>query len=111
MSMTYPSKQDKDLLTKLNHYEQVLSNNRYLNGEQLTSLDKDFYTALQPHGGKINPVSHPYVWGHFCFMYRLNPQLKDKLPVVEDPQAAKAAAAKKDADELDDLFGDDDGDD
>ena len=108
--MVYPTKTDKELNAKLGYYESVLSKQRYLNGDQLTSLDKDFQKYLEPHFAKINGASHPYTLGHFMFMQRLNKQLRDKLPVVEDPQVAKAAAAKKEADELDDLFGDDDDD-
>jgi translation elongation factor EF-1beta len=44
-------------------------------------------------------------------MYRVAQQLKDKLPVVADPLLAKAAASKKEAEDLDDLFGDDNEDD
>ena len=109
--MTYPSKQDKELGAKLNNYEQVLSKNRFVGGDQLTSLDKDFFNFVKPHGANLSGISHPFVLGHFNFMYRLNPKLQDKLPVVEDPQVAKKAAAKKEADDLDDLFGDDDEDD
>ena len=43
-------------------------------------------------------------------MYRLNVKLRDTLPVVADPQVAKVAASKKEAEDLDDLFGDDDED-
>jgi elongation factor 1-beta len=111
LTMTYPSKQDKELNTKLNHYESVLEKNQYIYGNQLTSLDNDFFKFLQPHGAKLNGGSHPNVVGHFMMMCRITPKMRDSFPVVEDPQVAKVAAAKKEADDLDDLFGDDDADD
>ena len=40
----------------------------------------------------------------------MNVKLRDALPVVADPQVTKAAATKKEAEDLDDLFGDDDED-
>jgi translation elongation factor EF-1beta len=108
--MTYPSKQDKELTAKLNYYESVLEKNKYLNGDQLTSLDKEFLKFVLPHGTLINPVSHPFTFGHYCLMNRMNHRLRDALPVVADPLLAKAAASKKEAEDLDDLFGDDDED-
>ena len=104
--MTYPSKTDKEFNSKLGYYESVLEKNKYIYGDQLTSLDKDFYKLVEPKFALLNPVSHPYVFGHFTFMGRLNEKLREKLPVVEDPQVAKAKEAKKEADDLDDLFGD-----
>jgi translation elongation factor EF-1beta len=40
----------------------------------------------------------------------MNQKLRDQLPIVADPQVAKVAASKKEAEDLDDLFGDDDED-
>jgi hypothetical protein len=54
---------------------------------------------------QINPVTHPYVFGHFCLVSKLNPKMRDSLPVVQE-----AKAPKKEEDDLDDLFGDDDDD-
>ena len=97
-------------MKKLGQYESVLSKQAYLYGAQLTSLDKDFFTFLQPHATTLNPGSHPFTFGHYTFMARMGPKMRDSFPVVEDPSIAAAKAAKKEEEDLDDLFGDDDDD-
>jgi len=89
----------------LSHYESALEKNKYVHGNQLTSLDAAFHKVFEAKASEINPVTHPYVFGHFCFMSKLNQKMKDNLPKVDEPKPAK-----KDEDELDDLFGDDDDD-
>ena len=104
LSMTYST---NDLTSKLNEYESTLKKGQYMNGAQLTSLDKEAYEALKPNAFKLSPLTHPHVFAWFCLLGKFNAAMQAKWPVVQ----GSAAPAKKAAeDDLDDLFGDDDED-
>lgn len=109
LTMTYPSKTDKEFQAKLSFYESVLEKSKYVYGNQLTSKDVAFHKVFEAKAGDINPATHPNVFGHFCFVGKLNQKMKDNLPDVEFA-AETAKPAKKEEDDLDDLFGDDDDD-
>ena len=73
-------------------------------------MDNTFFKVFETKASEINPVTHPFVFGHFCFVSKFNQKFRDNLPVVAEPETKKAAA-KKEEDDLDDLFGDDNEDD
>jgi translation elongation factor EF-1beta len=102
-------KVNKDLMAKVNQYEVQLAKGMYLNGSQLTSLDKDAADFLKPFAAELSPISHPNVFGWFSFVSKLSPKMMANLPVVAAAPAKKDA--KKDDVDMDDLFGDDDEDD
>ena len=79
-----------------------------MNGSQLTSLDKEAYEALKPHAFKLSPLTHPHVFAWYGLVSKFNPAMMAKFPVVKG--SAAPAKAKKEEDDLDDLFGDDDED-
>ena len=72
----------KDLTATLNSYETTLSKGPYLNGSQLTSLDKEAYEALKAKADKLSPLTNPHLFGWFCLIGKFNPGMQAKWPVV-----------------------------
>lgn len=100
-----------DLTSTLNRYESTLQKSNYLNGNQLTSLDKDAFEFLKPHAAKLSPLTHPYTFAYFGLISKFSPKVMALWAVVEGKAAAPAKkAAKKADDDMDDLFGSDDDD-
>jgi elongation factor 1-beta len=102
----------QDFSQSLNAYESQLKKGQYMNGAQLTSLDKEAYEALKPNAHQLSPLTHPHVFAWYSLVCKFSPAMMNNFPVVEGSapakKADKKAAAKKDEEELDDLFGDDD---
>jgi hypothetical protein len=91
-----------------------------MGGASLSSLDKDAYEVLKPHGLQLSPLTHPYVFAWYSLMSRFSPAMMNSFPPASGAAPAKSAPAKaapakkgkeaapkKEDDDLD-LFGDDD---
>jgi glutathione S-transferase len=96
-----------EVTNTLNRLEKILRSNAYLHGAQLTSLDKDAYAELQPNESQIKPENHPAVFAWYCQIGRYSEARRAQWAQVDAPAQE---AAKKDEVDVDDLFGDDDGD-
>ena len=100
-----------------NTLENTLKNNQFVGGQQPSAADAEAFEAL-----KSSPPSaetHPLTYAWFCLIYKFSDAVKESWASSGKGGAAKggkkeagkgkaAAAPKKDADELDDLFGDED---
>ena len=98
-----------DLTSTLNRYESTLQKSNFLNGKQLTSLDRDAAAFLKPHAFKLSPLTHPYTFAYYGMISKFTPKAMALWATVEGAPAA--GKAKKADDDMDDLFGSDDDDD
>lgn len=109
-----------ELSQALGFCEKALAAKHYLNGDRLTSLDKDYHDKIVPHQAKVSAMTHPYTAAWFGFVSKFTDAARATWPKVDEKSAAPAQKAgkaagkgdkkKKDEDEvdMDDLFGDDD---
>lgn len=102
--------------------EKALAKKRYLHGDRLTSLDKEYHDKIKPHCRHLNAMTHPYTVAWFGFVFKFAEAARESWPKVDGeakaaPQKAGKAGGKGDKKkkdeeevEMDDLFGDDSGD-
>ena len=64
---------DAKLSANLNTYETALKNGPWLNGAQLTSLDKEGCEFLKPHAFKLSPLTHPYTFSWYSLVSKFTP--------------------------------------
>lgn len=106
-----------------NALEAKLKNQQWVGGQQPTAADKEAYEALKQ--GTLSAETHPHAFAWFCLVYKFSDAVRNSWPAAgaggkggkQEGGKAKGGKGKKEAPkkadddlEMDDLFGDDDGD-
>ena len=96
--------------------EQTLKTQQWVGGQQPTSADTEAYEAVK--GQNISAATHPSTFAWFCLVMKFTDAVRATWGGAAPAKGGKAAAKPKEevkaeaekADDLDDLFGDDNGD-
>jgi hypothetical protein len=69
-----------DLTASLNAYESTLKKGQYINGAQLSSLDKEAYESLKPNAASISPLTYPHLFSWYCLVSKFSPAMMNSFP-------------------------------
>jgi len=73
----------KEFSDAVNFCEKALSSNQFINGNRLTSLDKDYFEKLQSHDKMLSPLTHPHTFSWYSFVFKFGDQVRASWPSVE----------------------------